>query len=47
MGDRGMASSRSHGGKTRQHAKESGLPRFREPRALAVRDWSVSWRLSR
>ena len=45
MGDRGPASSRSHSGKTRQHARESGLPRFRGQRALAVRDWSVSWRL--
>jgi signal transduction histidine kinase len=45
MGDRGLTSGRSHGGKARQHARETKLSQFRRPRALAVRDWSVSWRL--
>ena len=45
MEDRGLTSGRSHGGKTSQHAREPKLSQFRSPRALAVRDWSVSWRL--
>ena len=45
MANRGLTSGRSHGGKTSQHARESRLSQFQSPRVLAVRDWSVSWRL--
>ncbi len=45
MGDRGLTSGRSHGGKTSQHARESRVSQFQGPRVLAIRDWSVSWRL--
>ena len=45
MGNRGSASGRSHGGKPSQHARESRPSQFRSPRVLALRDWSVSWRL--
>jgi signal transduction histidine kinase len=45
MEDRGLTSGRSHDGKPSQHARESKRFQFRSPRALAIRDWSVSWRL--
>jgi signal transduction histidine kinase len=40
-----MTNGRSHGGKTSQHARESKISQFQSPRVLAIRDWSVSWRL--
>src|SRR2546421_1119648 len=45
MGNPGLTSGRSHGGKTSQHAREPKLSQFQSPRVLAMRDWSVSWRL--
>jgi signal transduction histidine kinase len=45
MGNRGLTSGRSRGGRASQHARETKLSPSRGPRALAVRDWSVSWRL--
>ncbi len=43
MGDRGLTSGRSHGKSS--HARESRLSQIQGPRVLAIRDWSVSWRL--
>src|SRR5581483_2874325 len=45
MANRGLTTGRSHGGKASQHARESRLSQFQSPRVLALRDWSVSWRL--
>jgi len=45
MGNRRLTSGRSHGGNTSQHARETRLSHFQSPRVLAMRDWSVSWRL--
>ena len=45
MGNPGLTSGRAHGGKPRQHAREPKLSQFQSPRMLALRDWSVSWRL--
>src|SRR3954468_13970850 len=45
MENRGLTSGRSRGGKTSQHARETKPFQFRNPRMLALRDWSVSWRL--
>ena len=45
MGDHGAASGRPRAGKTNQHAKETAGFRLGGHRALALRDWPVSWRL--
>jgi len=45
MGNPGLTSGRAHGGKPRQHAREPKPSQFQSPRMLALRDWSVSWRL--
>ena len=45
MGNPGLTSGRAHGGKPRQHAREPKPSQFQSPRVLALRDWSVSWRL--
>jgi signal transduction histidine kinase len=45
MGNPGLKSGRAHGGKPRQHAREPKPSQFQSPRVLALRDWSVSWRL--
>src|SRR5436305_12274155 len=45
MENRGLTSGRSRGGKISQHARETKPFQFRNPRMLALRDWSVSWRL--
>ncbi len=45
MGNHGVGSARPRAGKTSQHAKGPSIFRFRSRRALALRDWPVSWRL--
>jgi signal transduction histidine kinase len=46
VGNHGVASARPHSGKANQHAKEpTGLHQPASRRALALRDWPVSWRL--
>src|SRR6476646_10244121 len=45
MAKHGSTRGRAHGGKPRQHAREPKPSQFQSPRMLALRDWSVSWRL--
>jgi signal transduction histidine kinase len=45
VGNHGVASARSRAGKTKERAKEPTGLGIRGRRALALRDWPVSWRL--